>query len=82
MKKKSPSKKKAAAKKAAPKKKLAVKKKAAPKKKAAVTGTKTWKVECSVDGVIQSGLTKAEAMAISAKHENETGHRTTFTNEQ
>ena len=88
---------KKSAKKAAPKKttnrksaakKVAKKasKKAAPKKaiakKAAPARDDEWKVVCSVQGTIATGLSRAAAKKLSEDHQKETGHATTYTHGQ
>jgi hypothetical protein len=74
--------KKAANRKSAHKK---VSKKAAPKKaiaKKAAPERDGWDVECSVQGTIATGLTRAAAEKLSVAHQKETGHPTTYTHGQ
>ena len=58
----------------------------APKKAAAKRTTRSlagrFKIECSVEGVLDSGLTRTQAQAGAARHQSDTGHRTIFTSEQ
>lgn len=87
VKKKVAAKKKAAPKKAAFKKnapKKAMPKKAAPKKSAtrAHAISSNWKVVCSVQGTIASGLTMVEAQKQSEDHQSATGHDTTYVGSQ
>lgn len=72
---------KVAAKKAAPKKaKKVAAKKAAPKR--GLRSLTSWEVVCSVQGVIERGLTRAQAQQKATSHQLETGHKTTFVNGQ
>ena len=56
-------------------------KKAAPKRaRRSLVGR--FKIECAVEGVLETGLTLAQAQAGAARHKADTGHNTIFTSEQ
>jgi len=60
--------------------KKAIAKKAAPKD--SVRASNTWEVECSKDGILATGLSKAQAKQKSEEHQAVTGHLTTFIGSQ
>jgi hypothetical protein len=64
-------------------KKKAAKKKKTPVKKSGLRNVKNdWRIECSEEGVIKKGLTRQQAKDGAARHQSNSGHRTTYTNSQ